>query len=144
MDPGGIYQKREKVIFQNFNPVNRLIFLFLTLLSCSFSMCQQPSQTVRGKIFDGETNYPLFGAKAEVLTGDSVKRFRAMSDVKGNFIIDQVPVGKYQLEVKLSTYELKSVTIEVTSGKECIVNIPLNERIIEQKEVTITARKKGR
>jgi hypothetical protein len=47
------------------------------------------------------------------------------------------------LEVKIPTYDLKSVTVEVNSGKEAIVNVPLTERIIEQKEVTITARKKG-
>lgn len=120
---------------------NIVFILALSFLPLAFKA--QITQTVRGKVFDSETNYPLLGAKVEVLTGDSVKRYRAITDEEGRFIIEKVPVGKHQLEVKIPTYDLKSVTVEVNSGKEAIVNVPLTERIIEQKEVTITARKKG-
>jgi hypothetical protein len=117
-----------------------LLLLFFIFTSTAFA---QPTQTVRGKVYDSETNFPLIGAKIEILTGDSTKRYRAIADLDGAFIIENVPVGKYELEVKLSTYDSKSVTIEVNSGKETIVNVPMSERIIEQQEVKVTARKKG-
>jgi hypothetical protein len=117
--------------------------LFLVFVCSSFFVLAQPIQTVRGKIFDSETNFPLVGAKIEIITGDSLKKFRTIADVDGAFIFEKVPVGKYELTVSFSTYTTKSITIEVNSGKESIVNIPMNERIIEQQEVTITARKKG-
>jgi hypothetical protein len=115
------------------------LFLALTPLL----LFAQPTQTVRGKVYDNESNFPLIGAKVEVLTGDSIKRYRGMSDEEGHFVIEKVPVGKFQMEVKYPTYDIRSVTIEVTSGKECVVNVPMNERIVEQKEVTVSARKKG-
>jgi len=117
-----------------------LLALFVLLLKLTFA---QSTQIVRGKIFDSETNFPLYGAKAEVFTGDSLKRYRAISDEEGRFEINDVPVGKHQLEIKLATYDTKSITIEVTSGKECVVNAPMTERIIEKQEIKVTARKKG-
>jgi len=120
----------------------RTIFALILGLTPFLSFAQ-PTQTVRGKVFDSETNFPLLGAKIEVFTGDSIKRYRAISDEEGRFIIEKVPVGKHQLEVKLPTYDSKTITVEVTSGKESVVNLPLNERIVEQKEVTVSARKKG-
>jgi hypothetical protein len=122
--------------------MKQLALVALLFLS-SLSAFAQPTQTVRGKLYDSETNFPLLGAKVEILTGDSLKKFRMISGMEGEFAFEKVPVGKYELTVKLPTYEFKSVTIEVNSGRECIVNIPLTERIIEQQEVTITARKKG-
>lgn len=122
--------------------MKNLILLSLSIF-LSLSVFAQPTQSVRGKVFDSETNYPLVGAKIEILTGDSLKKFRAIADLDGAFLIENVPVGKYELSVKYSTYDSKSVTIEVNSGKETIVNVPLSERIIEAAEVTITARKKG-
>jgi hypothetical protein len=118
-----------------------LFCAFFTLISST--LFAQPTQTVRGKVFDSETNFPLLGAKVEILTHDSIKKYRALSNEEGLFVISAVPVGKYQVEVKLATYETKMVTVEVNSGKEAILNIPITERIIVQQEVTIVGRKKG-
>ncbi len=118
--------------------ITLLLFVIAPIL-----LFAQPTQTVRGKVFDSETNFPLTGAKVEVFTGDSLKRYRGISDEEGRFVIEKVPVGKHQAEIKFPTYDIKSVTIEVTSGKECIVNVPLNERVVEQKEITVNARRKG-
>ncbi len=103
----------------------------------------QPSQVVRGKVYDAETNFPLVGAKIEVFTTDTTKRYRSITDVEGLFEIKNVPIGKHQLQVSLMMYDSKTVTIEVNSGKETVVNIPLQESFLEQEEVVVTARKKG-
>lgn len=119
---------------------------FLLLLILCFStvnLFAQPTQNVRGKVFDSETNYPLIGVKIEIFTSDTTKRFRAITDAEGQFSINDVPVGKHQLEARMLTYDSKVVTIEVNSGKETIVNLPMAESYLEQEEVTVTARKKG-
>ncbi|MFN5148108.1 MAG: beta-sandwich domain-containing protein [Flavobacteriia bacterium] len=116
------------------------LFLILVLNSTAYA---QPSQTVRGKVYDSETNFPLYGSKVEIFTGDSLKKFRAITNEEGQFTIEKVPVGKYELEVKIPSHDIKIITIEVNSGKETVANIPMNERIIEQQEVKVTARKKG-
>jgi hypothetical protein len=119
------------------------ICTFLLFFSIQLLAFAQPVQNVRGKIVDSETNYPLTGAKVEVLTGDTVKRYRGITDIDGNFLIEKVPVGKYDMEIRFPTYDYKVVTIEVNSGRETIANISLMERVIETEEVKVVARKKG-
>lgn len=118
------------------------LLLFLFVLGATH-LIAQPTQTVRGKIFDAETNYPLIGVRIEIITEDSVKRFGAYSDIDGRFIIGNVPVGKHALVASYMTYDTKHITIEVNSGKESIVNLPLQESFVEVEEVTVNARKKG-
>jgi hypothetical protein len=120
----------------------QLIFTFFFLTFNAFAQTQ-PSQTVRGKVVDSESNYPLIGAKVTIWTEDSIPNLRAITDVDGNFSIQKVPVGKHQLEVNLMTYESQAVTIEVNSGRETVLTIPLSEAYLEQEEVTVTARKQG-
>lgn len=121
-----------------FKQFSILVFLlFISLFSFA-----QPTQTVRGKVVDNESNFPLFGAKITILGSDSIK-YRGITDIDGQFSIEKVPTGKYPLTVDLATYEPKTITIEVISGKETIINVSLTERYIMQEEVVVTARKEG-
>ena len=106
---------------------NRILLIIALLISTiSFA---QPSQTVRGKIYDSETNYQVIGAKITLLSSDSLKKFQAITNEEGAFKIENVPVGKYQLTIFYPTYDLKTITLEVNSGKEAIANVPLSERV---------------
>jgi hypothetical protein len=118
-------------------------YLILLTIGIHLGALAQPTQRVRGKVFDSETNYGLEFAKIILLKSDSIRLGIATTDSLGQFNFDGVIVGKHQLEVYVSSYETKLVTIEVNSGKECIVQIPMSERIIEKEEVIIRARKKG-
>ncbi len=114
--------------------------LALILTTNSFA---QITQVVRGTTVDSETQFPITGVKVQVFTNDSTLKLRAISDLDGNFRIENVPVGKHQLVATYMTYDNKTLTIEVTSGKEVIVKVPMQESFVEQKEVVVTARKKG-
>lgn len=103
----------------------------------------QPTQTVRGKVFDSESQFPLSGVRIEIFTGDSINKYRAITDIDGLFKIEAVPVGKHELLAKYMTYDTKAVTISVNSGKQTIVNLPLQESFVEVEEMTVSARKKG-
>jgi hypothetical protein len=118
--------------------LNLLIFILINIFSHA-----QYFQTVRGKVFDYETKSLLIGAKVQVYTSDSSKIYRTLTDVNGDFELKAIPIGKHQLEVRYSSYENKYLTIEVNTGKENILEIPLQESFIEQAEVQISARKKG-
>lgn len=117
------------------------LFLFIFCL-ISYSFSQTPTQTVRGKVYDSETNFPLVGVKLEIKIPNS-EPFRSISNPDGEFEIKKVPVGKHQITASYSLYESKTVTIEVNSGREMVINIPLTEAISTQEEVTVSARKKG-
>lgn len=117
-----------------------LLFLSIALGHLSFA---QPTQTVRGKTIDSETEFPLAGVKIEIFTQDSLTKYRAISNVDGEYSIDNVPVGKHQMVAKLMTYDDKTITIEINSGKQTIVNIPMMESFLEQEEVVVVGTKKG-
>ncbi|MBU2018506.1 MAG: carboxypeptidase-like regulatory domain-containing protein [Bacteroidetes bacterium] len=125
------------------------IFLFSFLvLSVNLVFAQDitdsiPTQTVRGKVVDVETKSPLPGVKIILISTDSSAIYRVLSDVEGYYVLRKVKIGKYNLTATLSTYDTKSTTIEVNSGKESIVDFGMGEAFVEQAEVIVTARKKG-
>ena len=103
----------------------------------------QITQTVRGSIVDSESKYPLIGAKVQIFTNDSLKKYRALVDVNGNFEIRNVPIGKHNLKASYISYKTKSVPVVVNSGKQSVVNLELAEDILETEEVEIVGRKNG-
>ncbi|MFK7787632.1 MAG: carboxypeptidase-like regulatory domain-containing protein [Crocinitomicaceae bacterium] len=115
------------------------LFLVLTYM-CS---AQQPSQNVRGQIIDNESRFPLFGARIDILTSDTALILRTRSDEDGYFLIEDVPVGKHELVASVMSYDVNSITIEVNSGKELIVELPMQQSFQEEEEVVVSGIKKG-
>jgi len=119
-------------------------FYCLFLSFFYFSALAQPTQIIRGKVVDNESNFPLAGVKIELFgSNDSIPDFKILTDLEGNFEIKNVGVGKYRLDSKSSLYEVNSTTITVNSGKETVVQISLIERYQEKEEVVVLARKKN-
>ena len=120
----------------------KVILSVFTLLFSVLITAQ--TQNVRGKVMDSETSFPLAGAKIEIdLKDANGVNYRAVSDGEGVFKIANVPVGKYGLTTKCAQYEPKTQTIEVSSGKELILSISLQELVTNKEEVVVTGRKKG-
>ena len=115
----------------------------LLLFSCIqlFVFAQLPTQTVRGTVFDSESNFPLTGAKLIVEVDG--QKYLAAAGADGTFAILKVPVGKHQLQASAPFYDARTLTIEVTSGRELIVQIPLQEKVSEQQDVRVVGRKQG-
>ena len=116
-----------------------LLVLFSVLNLLIFA--QLPTQTVRGKVFDSETNFPLTGAKVSIEVNG--QKYLAAAATDGAFAIAKVPVGKHQLNASAPFYDLRTMTIEVSSGRELIVQIPLQEKVSQQQDVRVVGRKQG-
>ena len=116
----------------------QLFFLSLTISSFGQGL---PTQTVRGSVFDNESKFPIVGAKI-FLFSDSYSA-KTITDFDGFFILENVPVGKHELEVSYTLYSPNKLTTEVTSGKEVVLQVPLVEFVSEQKEVVVHGRKRG-
>ena len=130
-------------VYINFKKLLMKALLLIFCLSVTTAFAQQPTQTVRGKVFDSETQYPLIGAKVQIFTADSTKKYRALSDLDGEFTIANVPVGKHELTATYTLYDAKTITIEVNSGKQTIIQVPMMESFVEKEAVVVTGRKKG-
>lgn len=118
----------------------RLGMLFCFLLSSAFA--QEIVQNIRGKVVDSETKYPLVGAKIRVVSITD-RTVGAICDNDGEFAIMDLPIGKVLLEISSIGYSSRELTLNLTSGKELVVNIPLEEKSITSQEVVVTGRKKG-
>lgn len=118
--------------------------LTLIIALTTFISFGQLSQNVRGKVVDNETNFPLLGVKIQVITADTSAVYRATTNELGEFEIKNVPVGKHELIADFISYELKTVTITVNTGKETIVQLSLNEAFVKQEEeVVVSGQRKG-
>lgn len=110
----------------------------LFLLSCfvAFAQEQAPTQTIRGTILDQQSEAPIIGANVIVVGSDPF--IGASTDLDGNFRLENVPVGRQTIRVSYLGYEAREMpNILVTSGKEMILSIGLQESLQTLKEVVI-------
>ena len=116
-----------------------LLLLLIAISSGSFS--QSFTQTLRGNIVDNQVQQSLIGATIVVMNTNPT--LGASSDEKGNFRIDHVPVGTYNVQVTYIGYEPKMIpNVIISSGKETVLTIEMKESVIEGKEVVVTADKR--
>jgi len=98
------------------------------------------TQTIRGIVVDAITGFPLIGANIILL--DSNPLVGAVTDLNGNFALKQVPVGRRNLMVSYVGYHEKILpNLLLTSGKEIVLDIQLEENALELEEVVVKAGK---
>lgn len=96
------------------------------------------TQNVRGTIMDKVTQSSLPGASVKIINSDPLKG--ATTDVNGQFLLTNVPVGRISLEVSYIGYETIFINqLQVTSGKEVVLDLELQESIEQMSEVTVKA-----
>ncbi len=111
--------------------------LLLILLALGLR-AQTITQTVKGTIIDQANELPLPGATVVILHTEPL--LGAASDANGNFRIEKVPVGRYNIKVSYLGYEPYMMKeIMIGSGKETVLNIRLKESPSELKAVEIKA-----
>jgi hypothetical protein len=114
-----------------------LIAIFTTLV---FS--QNLTQTVRGTILDVDSRLPLIGAT--VVIAGSNPAIGTSTDVNGNFKFEKVAMGRIALQTSYLGYEARIISdIIVSSGKESVLEIGMQESVVKLYEVVIKANKKG-
>lgn len=123
-----------------------IISLFL-LFSPVYLSAQSITQTVRGKIVDSESQFPLTGVAAILLNAEGKPAKGVFSNEKGEYRLTEVPVGRQAFAFNFSGYEKVILNnIEVTSAKEVILNISMETSItdtISLEAVELTARRNG-
>lgn len=101
-------------------------------------MGQQPTQVIRGTVIDKDIHLPLIGATV-VLQGTNPLR-GTTTDADGYFRIEEVPTGRYDLQVSYIGYENYFIgQLLVGSGKEVVLTIEMQEAVNKLEEVTVVA-----
>src|ERR1039458_9274735 len=119
-----------------------LSFVFFLLVNFAFSQ-EELTQTIRGKVIDKDGKSEIPGVNI-LLFEDSLKISGAVTDVNGNFRMENIPVGKYSLKATFLGYLSVNISsINVGSIKEVILNFSMEESAVKEKEVVIEGERKG-
>lgn len=104
---------------------------------------QQLTQTIRGTVIDQITKAPMPGATVMILGSDPV--IGTTTDVDGDFKIANLPLGAYSLKISFIGFkEIVFPNVQLNSGKEVVLTIPLEEDITQINEFVVTATDKDR
>lgn len=106
----------------------RLISLSFLLFTFSIVVkSQTPTQTLRGKVTDSESKFPLIGATVSIFA-DSVFKGGSQTDFEGNYRIENVEVGRYNITVTYIGYRENHLqNIILSSAKETILDIDMEQ-----------------
>ncbi len=114
----------------------------LIIISLGWQIQAQIIQNIKGTVIDKESEFPLPGAEIQVISNG--KKYGAVTDFNGEYVISNVPIGKIKMEAKYTGYipQIRD-NIELDAGKELIVNFYLTEQINKLKSVVIKLKKKN-
>ena len=122
----------------------RVKILFLTIIVsyfaniCKSNAQQVYTQTIRGTVVDSYSGSPLPGANIVLLNTDPPKGTSA--DENGRFILKDVPTGRQSLRISFMGYKpvvLKDIL--VTSAKQVVLKVKLEEKVMTTGEVEVVA-----
>ena len=117
-------------------------FAILASLVSMFSSLEVRAQgngKIEGFVVDSKVDVALPGANV-VVQGTSSG---AATDLKGRFVILQVPAGNHKVVVCYIGYGKKTVDITVEEGKTLNLTVKLDYQVIEGEVVTVTAQAEG-
>jgi len=98
------------------------------------------AQTIKGVIIDKQSEYPLIGASVIIANSDPL--LGATTDLDGVFRIENIPAGRYTLQIEYLGYEPVVIpNVVVNSAKETEVNVQMEESLIQINEVVVSANK---
>lgn len=118
-------------------------FLFITvffLLLISFDISSQAplKQTIRGIVSDKNSRTPLTGVNIVLLNTNPLTG--TTSNEHGEFKMQDVTVGKYSISFSFIGYHTVTMqNVPLNSGKELVLKVEMEEKVIETGEVIIKA-----
>mgnify|MGYP001627122937 CR=1 FL=1 len=115
-------------------------WLLLGLLGSSTLQAQEFTQTIRGKVVDAQSKYPLAGANIVLLDSEPVHG--TTTDANGNFRMEKVKIGRQNLQASYLGYKTAVLSnLILNSSRELVLEIELQEQVITGKEIKILADK---
>jgi len=116
-----------------------VIVIFITQLTFG----QNNRQKIRGIVTDKLSQTTLPGASVQII--NSPDRRGTTSDSKGNYSLSDLSPDRYELRISFLGYKDVVVpNVVVTSGKETILDVTMEEKVTDLNEVVVTANGKGK
>ena len=119
--------------------IKTIIFaIFILLLFDANVYAQSPTQTVKGKVVDADSEMPIIGATIILLGSDPI--VGATTDFDGFYKLNAIPIGRQSFKLSFMGYEdvyLKEILVE--SGREMVLNVSMVENTLQLEAVNIVA-----
>ena len=128
------------LLFIKFKPNfgSKTILLLLFLSTASFA--QNNKQNIRGNVTDKLSQTPIIGATVQIHNSE----IQTLTDEKGNYLLPEIAPDRYEIKVSFVGYkEVVIPNVIVTSGKEVILDITLEDEFKKLNEVVIKAGNKA-
>ncbi|MGH1339768.1 MAG: TonB-dependent receptor [Aureispira sp.] len=110
--------------------------IVLLFLLPSYLQAQNATQTIRGSVIDEASQEPLSFVNVVVRGTDPV--MGVTTDIDGKFIIANVPIGRYDIEISYLGYEpYIQAEILITTAKEVYLEVAMKESIESLGEVVV-------
>jgi len=119
--------------------MKRIWLLSLIVLFGNALTAQVLTQTIRGKVVDEESKFPLEGVTVRLLS-DTNGTTGTLTDLEGNFRLDKIPVGRHQLEFRYLGYEPKLQGVELGSAREAVLQVEMSESVMISGEAIVKAK----
>ncbi len=99
-----------------------------------------PNQNMRGLIYDEQTKATLVGATVKIINSDPI--VGDISGLDGSFVLKQLPLGRYNLQVSFIGYQSRILdNVVLDAGKETVLEIGLTEDISKLGPVVVSGYK---
>lgn len=119
--------------------INTILLSALFLFSAFALQAQEYQQHIRGTVIDKDSQSPLIGTNIKILGTDPI--LGATTDLDGYFKIENVTVGRLDIEVTYIGYEpIIMNNVLLTTGKELVLNIEMTESSIDMETVVVVAK----
>jgi hypothetical protein len=118
------------------------LLLFIGLISFTQIVFGQSTlQNIKGTVIDKQSQQSMPGVLVQIVETNPVKMAR--TDVDGKFKITDISPGRYSLKFNYAGYkEVVISNVVVSSGKETMLDISIEENVSELGSVTVNAKKK--
>ncbi len=121
--------------------MRRILIVLAVAFTISDAWSQDLTQTIRGRIIDKQTRMPVIGANVYLPGFEPAKG--TISDGEGYFRLEKVPLGRHLLQVSCVGYNSVSIAnIVITSSREAVMEISIEEMVNRLDEIVVTARQK--
>ncbi|MGA0555070.1 carboxypeptidase regulatory-like domain-containing protein [Larkinella sp. VNQ87] len=119
------------------------LLFYTVLLSVSHAQAVF-TQTVRGRVLDKESKYPLNDVSVQLLETAGSSVLGTTTDSLGRYRIPNVPVGRRTIRISRIGYkEALLNNIVIDAGRETVLDVELEEAITELTGVTVKAQRTG-
>ena len=110
------------------------------MMISAISFAQNNKQNIRGIVLDKLSQTPIIGAT--IIVQNSTKQ--TQTDNSGNYLLTDMAPDRYEIKVSFSGYkEVIIPNVIVTSGKEVILDITMEDEFNKLNEVVVKASNKA-